>query len=221
MLSFAAGDGDGFELLYKRHSPAVYRFFYFGTHGDSFLAAELFQDVWMTVVRGRVRYSSDISFTDWLYHSAWARLHDHLRLHPLDLVDTVEVKPVSASVTSINAHRSANDSLKGDDVAASSDTEHSDNQSISHVVEELTGEQTHNEATDRKLIASIRSMSPELKEVTLLRFCFSMSNQDIADFLDVAKPAVERSLREAVRLMREELEQSASTYVSGDTEGES
>ena len=86
MMSFAAGDCEGFEVLYRRYSGAIYRFFYFGTHGDKSLAIELFQDVWMTVIRGRARYTNEINFVDWLYHSAWARLHDHLRLHTLEPV---------------------------------------------------------------------------------------------------------------------------------------
>lgn len=84
MLSYSAGDERGFEMLYERHKNAVFRFFYFGTGGDQTLAGELFQDVWMTVVRGRQRYHKDISFTEWLHHVAWARLYDHIRLHPHD-----------------------------------------------------------------------------------------------------------------------------------------
>lgn len=82
MLSFSAGDPQGFEMLYERHKKSVFRFFYFGTGGDETLAGELFQDVWMTMVRGRRRYHKEISFTEWLHHVAWARLYDHIRLHP-------------------------------------------------------------------------------------------------------------------------------------------
>jgi len=82
MLSFTAGDEQGFEMLYERHKNSIFRFFYFGTNGDQALACDLFQDVWMTVVRGRKRYHKEISFTEWLHHVAWARLYDHIRLHP-------------------------------------------------------------------------------------------------------------------------------------------
>ena len=82
MLLYCAGDPTGFDMLYQRHKKAVFRFFYFGTGGNTSLATEFFQDVWMTMVRGRKRYHKDISFTDWLHHVAWARLYDHIRLHP-------------------------------------------------------------------------------------------------------------------------------------------
>lgn len=102
MLSFAAGDPDAFDLLYGRHKESIFRFFFYGTGGDQALAAELFQDVWMMVVRGRVRFSNDINFSDWLYHTAWARLHDHLRIHPVK-ENNGDSTPVKAKVVSIDA----------------------------------------------------------------------------------------------------------------------
>jgi len=41
----------------------------------------------MTVVRGRARFTIDINFIDWLRHVCWARLYDHLRLHPVSEVE--------------------------------------------------------------------------------------------------------------------------------------
>ncbi len=112
MLSYSAGDEQGFELLYKRHRNAVFRFFYFGTGGDEVLAGELFQDVWMTVVRGRKRYHKDISFTEWLHHVAWARLYDHIRLHPQPLQTVDETAPESLGANVVTLHPKSN----GEDV---------------------------------------------------------------------------------------------------------
>lgn len=108
MLCYRAGDVQGFEMLYERYKSSIFRFFYFGTGGDQILAGELFQDVWMTVVRGRKRYNKNINFTEWLHHVAWARLYDHIRLHPqthfgahvsMRRRDDVETKNTSNVVT--------------------------------------------------------------------------------------------------------------------------
>lgn len=195
MLSFAAGDGEGFDLLYKRHAESVYRFFFFGTHGDETLTAELYQDVWLTVVRGRARYTNEISFTDWLYHSAWARLHDHIRLHPLDSsVDTKKDTFAPSNVVQLNRDCKAEE----DQVDANSTVDE---------IAEPSDDSPAVKATDKNsvLLDGIKNMSPEHKEVVLLRFCFSMCLQDIADFLDVSKPTVDRCFNEAVRILRADL----------------
>jgi RNA polymerase sigma-70 factor (ECF subfamily) len=104
MLSYSAGDDQGFEMLYERHKNGVYRFFYFGTGGDESLAGELFLDVWMTVVRGRKRFHKDISFTEWLHHVAWARLYDHIRLHPLSESQRPEPPPEVCASNVVTLH---------------------------------------------------------------------------------------------------------------------
>ena len=199
MLSFAAGDGEGFDLLYRRHGESVYRFFYFGTHGDESLAAELFQDVWMTVVRGRARYTNEINFTDWLYHSAWARLHDHIRLHPL--VESEQIKSQRHStVVRLDAYRETETETAEHTVEAG--VEESAAKLPMDVV--ATGDVKGNAA----LVRSVENMTPEHKEVILLRYCFSMSLQDISEFLDVSKTTVDRCFREAVKVVRDDITQT-------------
>ncbi len=196
MMSFAAGDPEGFDLLYKRHSASVYRFFYFGTHADKVLAAELFHDVWMTVVRGRLRYTHDINFCDWLHHSAWARLHDHLRLHSLDR-DPDNLRSVSRDSTVVTMADFLANNEPSKTAAATQSTV-----SIDTPVVEKTN---NHPLIDHPLIEVIKIMSAEQKEVVLLRFCFSMSNQDIAEFIDVSKSTVDRIAREASILLRQKV----------------
>lgn len=186
MMSFAAGEGEGFELLYRRHSASIYRFFYFGTHADQSLTADLFYDVWMTVVRGRARYTLDINFTDWLYHSAWARLHDHLRLHALDR-EIDNLKPVVRESTVV----SLAEFVSGKDATDASEP----------VTDVITQKPESEE--DSSLVEAIKNLNPEQKEVVLLRFCFSMSSPDIAEFIDVSKSTVDRISREASSLLRQ------------------
>ena len=78
MLSYAAGDAAAFDALYARHKGGVYR--YLVRHcGNAGTADELFQDVWMNVIRVRATYQPTAQFTTWLYRIAHNRLIDHWR----------------------------------------------------------------------------------------------------------------------------------------------
>jgi RNA polymerase sigma factor (sigma-70 family) len=78
MLAYAAGGAAAFDALYSRHKGPVYR--YVLRHcGNAGVADELFQDVWMNVVRVRASYAPTAKFTTWLYTLARHRLIDHWR----------------------------------------------------------------------------------------------------------------------------------------------
>ena len=78
MLAYAAGDAAAFDALYARHKGGVYR--YLVRHcGNAGLADELFQDVWMNVIRVRATYAPTAKFATWLYRIARNRLVDHWR----------------------------------------------------------------------------------------------------------------------------------------------
>ena len=179
MLSYSAGDGEGFEVLYNRHKVSVYQFFYFGTDGDEILAGELYQDVWMTIVRGRKRYTKDIRFTDWLRHIAWARLYDHLRLHPTYHLESRQKPDVAEPV--------AGEELPSNVVPIGS-----------------TGFGVDfNAVSDAQLLQQLQSLSDDHREIVLLRFCFRMDFNEIAQFLDVARSSVNRLHREALVCLRQ------------------
>ena len=78
MLAYAAGDAAAFDALYARHKGGAYR--YILRHcGNAGVADELFQDVWMNVIRARATYTPSAKFTTWLYRIAHNRLIDHWR----------------------------------------------------------------------------------------------------------------------------------------------
>jgi RNA polymerase sigma-70 factor (ECF subfamily) len=78
MLSYAAGRAAAFDTLYARHKGGVYR--YLLRHcGNTGIADELFQDVWMNAIRARDRYAPTAKFTTWLYTLAHHRIIDHWR----------------------------------------------------------------------------------------------------------------------------------------------
>jgi len=78
MLAYAAGDAAAFDALYARHRGGVYR--YLVRHcGNAGTADEMFQDVWMNVIRARAAYAPSAKFTTWLYRIAHNRLVDYWR----------------------------------------------------------------------------------------------------------------------------------------------
>ena len=80
MLAYAAGDAAAFDILYERHKGGVYRYL-LRQCGNAGTAEELFQDIWMNLIRARGTYLPTAKFTTWLYRLAQNRLIDHWRTH--------------------------------------------------------------------------------------------------------------------------------------------
>lgn len=78
MSRYRDGDARAFELLYERHRGPLYRYF-LRQCGVAAVAEELYQDVWMKLIRARADYEVRAKFTTWLYHMAHNRLIDHYR----------------------------------------------------------------------------------------------------------------------------------------------
>jgi RNA polymerase sigma-70 factor (ECF subfamily) len=80
MERYRDGDAGAFDLLYARHKGGVYRYM-LRQCGDRGVAEELYQDVWMNLIRARSGYTVTAKFTTWLYRLAHNRLIDHYRAH--------------------------------------------------------------------------------------------------------------------------------------------
>ena len=78
MIQYKSGDARAFETLYQRHKGPLYRFIR-RQCADASAAEELFQDVWMNLIRSRRRYRVRAKFTTFLYHIAHNRLIDFYR----------------------------------------------------------------------------------------------------------------------------------------------
>jgi len=78
MLLYRDGDAGAFDALYARHKGGVYRYLLRQCR-DAAAAEELFQDVWMNLVRARSTYSVQARFATYLYRLAHNRLIDHYR----------------------------------------------------------------------------------------------------------------------------------------------
>jgi len=78
MLLYRDGDAGAFDELYSRHKGGVYRYLLRQCR-EAAVAEELFQDVWMNLIRARAGYTVEARFATYLYHLAHNRLIDHYR----------------------------------------------------------------------------------------------------------------------------------------------
>lgn len=78
MLRYRDGDARAFETLYARHKGPLFRYL-LRQCGERVVAEELFQEVWMNLIRARARYTVQARFTTYLYHIAHHRFIDHCR----------------------------------------------------------------------------------------------------------------------------------------------
>lgn len=78
MLRYRDGDAGAFDVLYRRHKGGLYRYLLRQCR-DAAVAEELFQDVWMSLIRVRGSYEVTAKFTTYVYRMAHNRLIDHYR----------------------------------------------------------------------------------------------------------------------------------------------
>jgi RNA polymerase sigma-70 factor (ECF subfamily) len=78
MLDYRNGDVGAFDELYRRHKGGLYRYLLRQCR-DPVAAAEMFQDIWMNLVRARGSYEATARFATYLYRLAHNRLVDHYR----------------------------------------------------------------------------------------------------------------------------------------------
>lgn len=100
MRRYAGGEMEAFQKLYERHRGGLYRYFLRQSH--SFVAEELFQDVWARVIQSRKRYRPKAAFSTWLYTLAHNRLVDHWRREGVRPVETGDDDCPAAATTDAN-----------------------------------------------------------------------------------------------------------------------
>lgn len=78
MLSYAQGDANAFDQLYKTYRKPMYHFF-LRQCANQAIAEELYQELWMRVIRAKSSYEHNARFSTWLYRIAHHLLIDHFR----------------------------------------------------------------------------------------------------------------------------------------------
>jgi RNA polymerase sigma-70 factor (ECF subfamily) len=78
MLRYKDGDVAAFEVLYRRHNDALYRYL-LRLCQQPHTAEDLYQEVWSRIIRSKHRYRPTAKFTTFLYRVAHNCFIDHLR----------------------------------------------------------------------------------------------------------------------------------------------
>jgi RNA polymerase sigma factor (sigma-70 family) len=178
MLAYAAGDAAAFDRLYARHKGGVYRYLLRQSRSNA-AAEELFQDVWMSVIRVRASYQPTAKFTTWLYTMAHNRMVDHWRAHG-------QVTLVSVDNDDDEGTRSAVDALPG----ARADQP------------EVRSEAR---ALGRRLDSALAGLPPAQRDAFLLHQEGGLALADIATLTGVGIETVKSRLRYALAKLRSEL----------------
>ncbi len=91
MLRYRDGDVAAFEILYRRHNDALYRYLLrFCRHRDN--AEDIFQEVWGKIVKARGNYRPTAKFSTYLYRVAHNCCIDHFRRNKRH-TQTVDFEP--------------------------------------------------------------------------------------------------------------------------------
>ena len=106
MLAYAAGDAAAFDRLYQRHKGGVYRYLLRQCH-QARVADEMFQDVWMNLIRARTTYVPTAKFTTWMYRLAHNRLIDHYRASGVAVLVSADDEAHAEAVAALPADHAA------------------------------------------------------------------------------------------------------------------
>jgi RNA polymerase sigma-70 factor, ECF subfamily len=175
MLAYAAGDAAAFDVLYARHKGGVYRYLLRQCRQGA-AVDELFQDVWMNLIRARASYTPTAKFATYLYRLAHNRLIDHYR--------------ASGQVSLV----SADDEAHEDAVAALP---------ASRGLEpEMRAE---NRQLGERLRRAVAALPPPQRDAFLLQQEAGLSLNEIAELTGVGVETVKSRLRYAVNKLRSDL----------------
>jgi len=86
MLDYASGNSQAFSHLYARHEQSIYRYAYNGCNTEA-QAHELFQEIWLRVIKSRSSFQPLQPFKPWLYRIARNLLIDTYRRQSKSALD--------------------------------------------------------------------------------------------------------------------------------------
>ncbi len=91
MLRYRDGDVAAFEVLYRRHNDALFRYLLRLCRQHA-AAEDVFQEVWGKIIKSRANYRPTAKFTTFLYHVAHNCFIDYIRRNKRHAV-TADIEP--------------------------------------------------------------------------------------------------------------------------------
>ena len=175
MLAYAAGDAAAFDALYARHKGGVYRYLLRQCrHGAA--VDELFQDVWMNLIRARASYAPTAKFATYLYRVAHNRLIDHYRASGQVSLVSADDEAYEDIVAALPANRGLEPEMR-----------------------------VENRQLGERLKGAVASLPPLQRDAFLLQQEAGLSLDEIAELTGVGVETVKSRLRYAVGKLRHDL----------------
>jgi len=175
MERYRDGDAGSFDVIYGGHKGGLFRYM-LRQCGNRGVAEELFQEVWMNLIRARGNYTVQAKFSTYLYRLAHNRMIDHYRSQaggvPVSFDDDD-----GAALESIAGHR-------GDDPAVAAD-----------------GLQQAG-----RLLELVQALPEAQREAFLLQQESDMSVEEIAQATGVNRETAKSRLRYALTKLRQGME---------------
>ena len=79
IAEYCDGQHAAFEILYQRHSDPLYRFILRQCNHHISQTEEIFQDIWMNVIKNSQQFRAESKFSTYLYQIARNKIIDHAR----------------------------------------------------------------------------------------------------------------------------------------------
>jgi len=185
MLAYAGGDAASFEALFQRHRRPLFTFLLHNL-GDRAAAEDLFQEIFLRLVRGRVGYRPTGSFRSWLFRIAHNALTDHRRRTGLRESQDEETTMTTANDEQVDRFASLpSKELGADPVSRSQDKE-----------------------LRERIEAALLRIPEEQREVFLLRERGGLEFQHIAELTGHPLATVKSRMRYALANLRQRLSES-------------
>lgn len=179
MQRYQNDDTAAFEVLYSRHKAALYRYFV-RQCPDTMQAEELYQDLWMSIIKSRHRYVVSAKFTTYMYTIAHNKLIDYYRRNKLRFSDEMN-----------NNDNSNNTPI--DEIPSQAE------QQPENIVE-IEQKRSH-------LLTAVNLLPESQREVFLLREELGLSLEEIAKITQVNKETAKSRLRYAVNSLKKSIAQ--------------
>lgn len=174
MLRYRDGDVAAFEVLYRRHKDALYRYLLrLCHHRDT--AEDVFQEVWGKIIKARQSYRPTAKFTTFLYRVAHNCFIDYVRRNRRHS-RTVDIEP---------------------------DTQPDYGEQPEMQVERSLAR--------RRLVAALRDLPDEQRDVFLLHEEAGLSLDQIASITDSNRETAKSRLRYAVNKLRAAIDEPVRT----------
>jgi len=179
MLSYKAGIDAAFDVLYARHKGGLYRYVLRQLNNRPEITNEIYQDIWMKLIKARLNYQPSAKFSTWLYRLAHNRLVDHWRSE----------KHKQLQIAFVETTEGSDDELHNSDCPVSRSSNEPQNS-------------FQQKQTQQQIKQAIAQLPEEQRSAILLKEDAGLSLAQIAEVTGVNRETVKSRLRYGIKRLQ-------------------